>query len=203
LYDADPRKHLARMQLLLSAGRASDYIHLRYAALDVRLSIETTLQEELTASYSTFSDDFRAIWRTRHFEKVIRSQKPDFDLKNSVTPLVILKRKQIADYEAIDLTRLSDLHHELSDHLHHLNRYDYAKGSEDRASLLFTLIESTASYLAKLLKYPRIGVEFHGADETFFQSVVKKERSLEDFKQHIMAGRLKEVTLKSAQHQPQ
>jgi hypothetical protein len=206
LYDGDPRKHLTRAKDLL-AGEAEAsvrYPRLRYIALDLRLAIETTLQEELTASYSEFSSDFAGLWRAPDFAAEIRRQAPGFDLRSRLTPIVLRvgKRKRITDYRPIDLKELSKLHGQLSDHLHHLNRYDGKKGATDRAGNLRDVIDRTSSELTALLKYPRMGLQFHSSDQQFFEDVLAEKRPIEDFERHVAMGRLKNFTLKTPAHHP-
>lgn len=202
MYDGDPRKHLSRAKELLSDQADLKYSNLRYAALDLRLAIETTVQEELTAWYIDFSDKFSGLWSIPDFAKEIRRQNTDFDLKARLTPIVLKQRKQIVDYRGMDLGWLAKRHGLLSDHLHHLNRYDSKKGSQNRADDLRKLLDSVIGELEKLLKYPRQGIQFHDQDERFFQDILLKRRPVEEFEKHIEHGFLKSVSIKNAEHRP-
>jgi len=200
MYDANPRRHLARAKDLLSRTESADYPRLRYSALDLRLAIETTFQEILSACYKEFLDRFGDLWRTKDFIREIRKQNRDFDLKNQLVPVVIRKKKKIADYLELDLDRLSSIHRQLSDHLHHLNRYDRKKGSADRAALLVALLQEATGYLEGLLKHPRYWVEFYDSDAWLFEEVLSGRRSLEYFIKYIETKHLKNYAVIDIHH---
>ncbi len=200
MYDANPRRHLQRAKDVLSHTDPADYPRLRYAALDLRLAIETTFQEILTACYSEFLEKFKGLYQAREFIGEIRKQNPDFDLTNQLVPLVIYINKKISDYPKLDLNRLSSMNGQLGDHLHHLNRYDVKKGSKDRAAMLGVLLNETSGYLTSLLQHERYWVKFYDRDQKFFEDVLSGKQSMEAFEAHIKTGRLKSYMVKNVHH---
>lgn len=200
MYDANPRTHLARAKELYSRVEKTDYPRLRYVALDLRLAVETTLQEELTAHYTTYSETFGDLWRAKDFVAEIRRQSPDFEIKSRLIPIVAKAKAKFRDYKPLDLERLSKIHRGLNGHLHHLSRYDKSKAHDDRAAMLCTILEDAITELEALEKHPRVSVIFFGKDELFFQDVLTGKRTFEDFKRHIEAGHLKEFGFKEAHH---
>ena len=200
MYDANPRTHLVRATEMLSSAGLTDYCKLRYAALDLRLTIETTLQEILSACYSEFATKFESFWQTKDFIKEIRRQNPDFDLKNRLLPAVVAHKKKIADYPELDLDRLSSIHGRLGDHLHHLNRYDPKKAAAERPSQLAALVTEEAKYLTALLKYPRYWAVFYEHDDVLFREVLSGTRTVENFEKHIRDGKLKSFGVIDVHH---
>jgi hypothetical protein len=203
MYDANPRTHLARVSAVLAAGAAVDYRTLRYAALDARLAIETTLAELLTSCYSGASTKFADLWRPKgrkgqpSFTDTIRTEEPDFDLINKLVPAVLRFKNKIQDYQPVDLDRLAEMHHKMGEHLHHWSRY---KDGRERANDLAAALQEINSYLSQLLLHPRYWVEFHGKDQKLFEAVVAGTKTLESFVGHIEAGKLKEYSLKDVHH---
>lgn len=200
MYDANPRRHLARAREHISAAKATDYAVFRYAALDLRLAIETTFQEVLSACYRNFSSKFSDLYQAKGFIGQIRAQNSDFDLKNRLIPLVLETKKKIKHYTPLDLDRLSSMAGKLGDHLHHESRYDRKQRSRDRVSMLRVLVAEIAEYLESLLKHPRYWIEFHDSDQKFFEEVISGTRSVADFERHIRAGRLRHFAIIDVHH---
>lgn len=203
MYDANPRTHLQRVLTALRSDSRLSYQQLRYVALDLRLTLEATLLEELTASYHDFSPTFGEIWRFKTFTAEIKRQRPDYELRKRLTPIVSAAKKRIPDYQELDLELLEHIYRELGKHIHLVNRYNYDRASLDLASILRELLQTASAHFEKLLKYPRIGVDFHGQDKVFFDDVVSKMRTFEEFRQHIFDGKLRECTIKSPEHPQQ
>jgi len=200
MYDANPRTHLARARELLSGAEPSDYAKFRYAALDLRLAIETTFQEILSACYQSFSKKYARIYRGKEFIAEIRAQNPDFELKNRLLPLVLYSKKKITHYPTLDLDRLSKMAGQLGDHLHHLGRYDAKKNAKDRIVMLRGLVAEVADHLATLLIQPRYWVQFYDADQKFFEDVLSGKRPVTDFERHIRSDRLRNFAIIDVHH---
>jgi len=198
MYDANPRTHLARAKELFSQVERTDYPRLRYVALDLRLAIETTLQEELTAHYSTYSEAFANLWRAKDFVVEIREQCPDFEIKSRLIPIVARATGKLPKYKPLDLEQLCAIYRELNGHLHHLNRYDRSKASDDRAASLYAVLEKAINELQALQTRTRVSLLLYGKDERFFQDVLAGSRSFKDFQRHIETGHLKEYGFKKA-----
>ena len=202
VYDANPRDHLSRARDMISGAQILDYAKFRYAAFDLRLAIETTFQEILSACYQNFSKTFAHIYQGKAFIAEIRTQNPDFDLKNRLLPLILQSKKKIAHYPALDLDRLSSMLGKLGDHLHHQGRYDTKKRSKDRIAMLRALVTEVADYLDSILQHPRYWVEFYDADLVYFEEVLSEKRSVADFEKHVAAGRLRNFAIIDVHHLP-
>jgi hypothetical protein len=205
MYDGNPRTHLIRASALLASASENDYATLRYAALDTRLAVETTLQEVLSSCYVGYEPNFESLWRpkgkakTPSFISSIRKQQPDFDLKNQLVPVVLKKKQKIMDYPAMDLDRLATIHHSLGGHLHHGSRYE-TKKARTRTKDLDKLLREALSYLTHLLHYPRYWVEFYDQDQKRFEDVVAGKFPIADFVRHIERGGLKSFAIKNVHH---